>query len=80
MKHYRVRFNKSRGNPGRGTPEHVWRVFDDTGKEWLCKHVQFFCNSYSEKDGNSEDWNIACDAFMVIDKVTSTIKFVDNEI
>ena len=35
---YRIRFNKSRGLEGRGTKEHVWRVFQgDT--EWLARHV-----------------------------------------
>ena len=72
---YRLRFNKSRGQPGRGTPEHVWRVFDENNKEWLCKHVILIVPSRSEREANSEDWNIVCDARMEIDRETSTIKF-----
>ena len=77
---FRVRFNKSRGQPGRGTPEHVWRVFDETGKEWLCKHVTLIVPSRSEKEANSEDWNMVCEGEMVIDRETSTIKIVANTI
>jgi hypothetical protein len=77
---YRVRFNKSRGQPGRGTPEHVWRVFDETGKEWLCKHVEFHLPSRSEQEANSEDWNMVCEGKMLIDRNTSTIKIVDDTI
>jgi len=25
MAHIQIRFNKSRGQPGRGTPDHAWR-------------------------------------------------------
>ena len=77
---FRIRFNKSRGQPGRGTPEHVWRVFDETGKEWLCKHVTINVPSFSEKEANSEDWNIACVGKIVIDRTNSTIKIVDTTI
>lgn len=77
---YRVRFNKSRGQPGRGTPEHVWRVFDETGKEWLCKHVQLLAPSRSEREANSEDWNMVCEGNMLIDRDTSTIKIIDGTI
>jgi hypothetical protein len=66
---YAIRFNKTRGMAGRGTTEHVWRVFED-GKEYLFKHVQINVPSHSERDG--EDWNIACHGFMVIDRETST--------
>ena len=52
---YRIRFNKSRGQPGRGTPEHVWRVFQGE-TEWLAKHVVIEGNSHSEQEG--PDWNI----------------------
>ena len=77
---YRVRFNKSRGQPGRGSLEHVWRVFDETGKEWLCKHVQLLAPSRSEREANSEDWNMVCEGKMLIDRNTSTIKIVDGTI
>jgi hypothetical protein len=68
MNHYSVRFNKSRGNPGRGTEEHVWRVFENE-KESLFKHVQINCPCYSERSG--EDWNLSCDGFMTIDRENS---------
>jgi len=70
MNKYLIRFNKSRGQEGRGTPEHAWRVFEN-GKEFLCKNVKLFVSSYSQTDG--VDWNIACEGRMVIDKETSTI-------
>lgn len=70
MNKYLIRFNKSRGQPGRGTIDHVWRVFEN-GKEFLCKHVKINVPSYSEQTG--EDWNIACEGFMHIDKESSTI-------
>ena len=50
--------------------DHVWRVFEN-GKEFLCKHVKINVHSYSEQSGN--DWNIACEGYMEIDKETSTI-------
>lgn len=77
---YRLRFNKSRGQPGRGTVDHVWRVFDETGKEWLCKHVILIVPSRSEKNPGTEDWNMVCEGEMVIDRETSTIKIVANTI
>ena len=66
---YAIRFNKTRGLPGRGTVDHVWRVFED-GKEYLLKNVQINVPSWSERDG--EDWNIACNGTMTIDRSTST--------
>lgn len=67
---YRIRFNKSRGNPGRGTMDHVWRVFDETGKEKLFKH--FKLNVISESDYDGFDWNVTCEGTLTIDKKTST--------
>jgi hypothetical protein len=69
MKHYSIRFNKTRGQPNRGTLDHVWRVFEDN-KEFIFKNVTINTPSYSERDG--EDWNIATDGFMTIDRDTST--------
>jgi hypothetical protein len=66
---YAIRFNKTRGQPGRGSLDHVWRVFED-GKEYLFKHVQVNVPSHSEQDGG--DWNIVCQGVMVIDRETST--------
>ena len=70
MNKYLIRYNKTRGLPNRGTVDHVWRVFEN-GKEFLCKHVKINVHSYSEQSGN--DWNIACEGYMEIDKETSTI-------
>jgi len=39
MSKFLIRFNKSRGQEGRGSMEHVWRVFED-GKEYLVKHIK----------------------------------------
>jgi hypothetical protein len=69
MNHYSIRFNKTRGQPGRGTVDHVWRVFEGQ-KEYLFKHVKINVPSQSERDG--EDWNIACDGLLSIDRETST--------
>lgn len=71
MSHITIRFNKSRGQPGRGTSEHVWRVFVD-GQEYLFKHFKINVPTMSEREPNSEDWNIACDGVLEIDKQTST--------
>jgi hypothetical protein len=71
-KKYLIRFNKSRGMPGRGSIDHTWRVFDETGKERLFKHFKLNVESFSEKEKNSEDWNVVCYGVMVIDRETST--------
>ena len=64
-----VRYNKTRGMEGRGTPDHVWRVFEDD-KEYLFKNVQINVNSWGEKTG--EDWSIVCKGLLNIDCETST--------
>lgn len=69
---YRIRFNKSRGQNGRGTVDHVWRVFEKN-QEYLAKQVKINVPSFSEREGNSDDWNICCFGFMSIEKETSTI-------
>lgn len=74
MNQYLIRFNKSRGQPGRGTADHVWRVFEN-GQEYLFKHIKIEVNSQDivSKDGQgNDDWNIGCEGFMTIDKETST--------
>jgi len=68
---YRIRFNKSRGMQGRGTVDHVWRVFEGD-KEYLLKHFKLEVPSYSEKETGSEDWNVCCEGIMIIDRETST--------
>ena len=57
--------------PGRGTPEHSWCVFEND-QEYLVKHFQLHVPSFSEKEANSEDWNVCCFGVMEIDKQTST--------
>jgi len=71
MKKYLIRFNQSRGTAGRGTKDHVWRVFED-GQEYLFKHFQLHVPSFSEKDETAENWNVCCYGLMEIDRETST--------
>jgi hypothetical protein len=71
MNHYLIRFNKTRGQPGRGTVDHVWRVFEN-GKEYLFKNFKINVPTESHKESNSEDWNVSCYGTMTIDKETST--------
>lgn len=66
---YLIRFNKTRGQPNRGTMEHVWRVFEGE-KEYLVKHVNINVPSFSERTG--EDWNIACEGILTFNRETST--------
>lgn len=73
MNKYLIRFNKSKGQPGRGTEEHVWRVFEN-GTERLAKHVQIQVPSWSESDG--PDWNIACQGNMLFFNDTDTAVIV----
>lgn len=68
-----VRFNKSRGQPGRGTVDHVWRVFDGP-KEYVVKNVNINVPSWGEKTG--EDWSICCKGKVMIDKESSTITII----
>lgn len=71
MNKYRIRFNKSRGEPGRGTMDHVWRVFRDE-HEYLFKNLDIQVPVKSEKEANSDDYNIVCFGFLGIDRDTST--------
>jgi hypothetical protein len=70
MNKYHIRFNKTRGQAGRGSVDHVWRVFEN-GKEYLAKHIQLHVPSYDERTG--DDWNMCCFGRMEIDKATSTV-------
>ena len=72
MNKYSIRFNKSRGEPGRGTMDHVWRVFENDEKEYLFKNVEIKVEAKSEKDKNDADYNICCYGYLVIDRSTST--------
>ena len=73
MNKYHIRFNKTRGQPGRGTMEHVWRVFEND-KEYLFKNLDITVPVKSEKDANGVDYNICCEGFLTIDRETSTAK------
>jgi hypothetical protein len=71
MNKYRIRFNKSRGQEGRGTVDHVWRVFEGD-KEYLVKHFKLSVPSESEIEQNGLDWNVVCYGFLTLDRETST--------
>jgi hypothetical protein len=71
MNTYQIRFNKSRGQAGRGSMDHVWRVFEN-GKEYLFKNLDISVPIKSEKDVNGQDYNIVCKGFLSIDRDTST--------
>jgi hypothetical protein len=73
---YRIRYNKAAGQPGRGTVDHKWRVFDEDNKEYICKEVKIQVSSWTEPDSNGNDWNIACFGGMVIDRINSIIKII----
>ena len=75
MNRYHIRFNKSRGQPGRGTIDHVWRVFENGNKEFIVKNFKINVPSFNETTGDgsgNDDWNICCLGFISIDKETST--------
>jgi hypothetical protein len=65
-----VRYNKTRGQVGRGSVDHVWRIFDND-KEYVVKNVQINVPSWGAKTG--EDWSICCEGVITVDKQTSTI-------
>jgi hypothetical protein len=75
MNTYKIRFNKTRGQAGRGTVDHVWRVFEN-GKEYLFKNLNITAPIKSEKDVNGVDYNIVCQGYLTIDKATSTAHIV----
>ena len=69
MTEYIIRFNKTRGQPGRGTEDHVWRVFEGS-KEYLFKNVRINVPSWGAKTGM--DRSMVCEGQMTIDRETST--------
>lgn len=77
---YSIRFNKSRGNPGRGTKDHVWRVFEGSEKEYIFKNLDISVPVKSEIDKNGEDYNIFCYGFLNIDRNTSTAIISEKEV
>jgi hypothetical protein len=76
MNKYLIRFNKSRGQEGRGSVEHVWRVFEN-GHEILAKNVRIQVPSWSETDG--ADWNIACIGSMLFFDDTDTAVIMESK-
>lgn len=74
MNKYCIRFNKSRGKPGRGTVDHVWRVFEGD-KEYLVKNFKLNVPSFSEIADSGVDWNLCCLGVLTFDKETSTAIF-----
>jgi hypothetical protein len=74
---FRIRYNKSAGQPGRGTIDHKWRVFDETGKEWICKNVWLMTKAWTAEDPNGHDWNFVAEGRMHINKEDSKITITD---
>lgn len=72
MEKYSVRFNKTRGQSGRGSIDHVWRVFEGQ-REILAKHVIIEVRSFTEKDDNGVDYNITCYGSMKFFDDTDTV-------
>jgi hypothetical protein len=66
---YLIRYNKSAGEPGRGSADHKWRVFEGE-REYLFKNFKVnvpCCNEFA-----MGDWNLACEGYLKIDRDTST--------
>jgi len=74
---YTIRFNKSRGQPGRGSMLHVWRVFENE-REILAKNVKIQTNSWTELDENGQDYNIACYGKMLWFDDTDTVVIINE--
>lgn len=70
MNKYRIRFNKSRGQPGRGTLDHVWRVFENE-QEYIVKKFTVNVQAISEKDADGDDWNLVCYGVMDLQREDS---------
>ena len=69
MAMFQIRYNQTRGKPGRGTVDHVWRVFED-GKEYLTKNVEINVPSRGAKTGS--DYSMICEGTLRLDRETST--------
>lgn len=76
MNKYLIRFNKTRGQPNRGTMEHVWRIFEND-KEYLFKHFKINVPCFDEMS-SGPDWNVCCYGYMTIDRETSTAIINEN--
>ena len=75
MNKYHIRFNKSKGNPGRGSKDHAWRVFENNEAEYIVKHFSLEVPCFDEITDTEEgfdNWNICCYGFLDLDYSTST--------
>ena len=70
---FRIRYNKTAGQPGRGSVDHKWRVFDENNKERLCKKVVLKGLAWTEQDPNGVDWNMVSEGEIHIDRENSII-------
>jgi hypothetical protein len=70
MNEYKIRYNQTRGEPNRGTMDHVWRIFEND-KEYLAKNIKINVPSYGTQTGS--DFSICCNGIMTIDRETSTV-------
>lgn len=73
---FRIRYNKTAGQPGRGSKEHVWRVFDENNKEYICKNIFMKNESWGEKEELTPDYNIVTNGEIEIDKEKSLITII----
>lgn len=71
MNEYKIRFNHTRGQPGRGTADHAWRVFEN-GREYIFKNVVINVPSKGLVDDDGQHWNIVCHGYLEINRITST--------
>ena len=72
MNKYSIRYNKTKGQPGRGTEDHAWRVFENDDREYIFKNLRIEGVVVSERDKNGVDYNITCNGYLTIDRETST--------
>jgi hypothetical protein len=75
MNEYKIRYNQTRGEPNRGTVDHVWRVFEND-KEYLVKNIKINVPCFGAQTGM--DYSICCSGIMSVDRATSTIT-INNE-
>lgn len=71
MNVYKIRYNQTKGQAGRGTEEHAWRVFEND-REYIFKNVTINVPSQGKIDEDGIHWNIVCYGYLQIDKNTST--------
>jgi len=75
MNEYKIRYNQTRGEPNRGTVDHIWRVFEND-KEYLVKNIKINVPCFGAQTGM--DYSICCNGIMSVDRATSTIT-INNE-